>query len=263
MCASQYLVCRGWIFGEPSCGGRNATPTCTLKPIIGVPLVPEATCSTAGKVAVPGGSSARPMINGAPAHFSGMLDQQWYPDGLYSAPSDDALEFDLEQAKRLGFNAVRMHTKIATERWYEAADRLGLYVLQDAVQKFDNEGFPRSPMTVPFFMSDFTAAIDQRGSHPSIVQCACNAHNLPRAPRRQCAQTHPPLALSLARAHAGTLFNEGDCVSDFDVPSVVSTFEALDGLSSPHGLLGMGRLIDTNSGGPADALVLADVHDVQ
>jgi hypothetical protein len=65
-----------------------------------------------------------------------------------------------------------------------------------------------------------------------------------------------------AAARAGTLFNEGDCVSEFDVASVVSTFEALDGLTSPHGLLGMGRLIDTNSGGPADKLGLADVHDV-
>lgn len=107
MCASHPADCRGWIFGEPSCGGRNATPTCTLKPIVGVPLVPEAACSTAGKVAVPGGTSARPMINGVPAHFSGLLDQQWWPDGLYSAPSDDALEFDLNQAKRLGFNSVR------------------------------------------------------------------------------------------------------------------------------------------------------------
>lgn len=77
----------------------------------------------------------------------------------------------------------------------------------------------------------------------------------------------PPLTLPLARLAAarrgaGTLFNEGDCVSEFDVASVVSTFEALDGLTSPHGLLGMGRLVDTNSGGPADKLGLADVHDV-
>ena len=138
MCAAN-ANCTGWILGEPSCGGRNATPTCTLKPIVGVPLVPEAACSTAGKMAVPGGAAARPLINGAPAHFSGMLDQQWWPDGLYSAPSDEALLFELQQAKRLGFNAVRMHTKVATERWYEAADRLGVYVLQDAVQKFDRE----------------------------------------------------------------------------------------------------------------------------
>ena len=223
--------CTGWVFGEPSCGGRNATPTCLLKPIVGVPIAPGATCSTAGKMAVPGGTSARPLLNGEPVHFSGMLDQQWWPDGSLAAPTDDAFDFDLAQAKRLGFNAVRLHTKVANERFYEAADRLGLYVLQDAVQKFEREGFPSdAALTVQFFMSDFRKAVEQKGSHPSIVQYA--------------------------------LFNEGDCVSDFDVPSVVAAAEALDGLTSPHGAFGMGRLIDTNSGGPADKLGLGDVHDV-
>ncbi len=61
----------------------------------------------------------------------GVLDQGYWPDGLYTAPTDEALRFDLETAKALGYNLVRKHVKVEPARWYYWADRLGLIVWQD------------------------------------------------------------------------------------------------------------------------------------
>ena len=62
-----------------------------------------------------------------------MLDQGFFPDGLNTAPSDDALAFDLKAQKDLGFNSVRKHIKVEPARWYYHADQLGLLVWQDFV----------------------------------------------------------------------------------------------------------------------------------
>jgi hypothetical protein len=61
----------------------------------------------------------------------GVLDQGYWPDGLYTAPTDEALRFDLETAKSLGYNLIRKHVKVEPARWYYWADRLGLIVWQD------------------------------------------------------------------------------------------------------------------------------------
>ena len=61
----------------------------------------------------------------------GPLDQGYWPDGLYTAPTDDALKFDIEIAKELGFNMIRKHIKIEPQRWYYWCDKLGMLVWQD------------------------------------------------------------------------------------------------------------------------------------
>ncbi len=61
----------------------------------------------------------------------GLLDQGWWPDGLYTAPNDQALKWDLETTKAMGFNMVRKHVKIEPARWYYHCDKLGLLVWQD------------------------------------------------------------------------------------------------------------------------------------
>lgn len=61
----------------------------------------------------------------------GPLDQGWWPDGLYTAPTDEALRFDIEATKEMGFNTARKHVKIEPARWYYWADKLGLLVWQD------------------------------------------------------------------------------------------------------------------------------------
>lgn len=72
-------------------------------------------------------------LNGKPIFSLATLDQGFFPDGLYTAPSDDALKFDLVETKKLGFNAVRKHIKVEPARWYQHADELGLLVWQDFV----------------------------------------------------------------------------------------------------------------------------------
>ncbi len=73
----------------------------------------------------------RLMLNNAPYFHNGLLDQGYYSDGLYTAPSDEALAFDIKAMKDLGFNMLRKHIKVEPMRWYYHCDRLGMLVWQD------------------------------------------------------------------------------------------------------------------------------------
>jgi beta-galactosidase/beta-glucuronidase len=73
----------------------------------------------------------RILLNGRPYFNVAVLDQGYWPDGLYTAPTDEALASDIELAKRLGFNTIRKHAKVESERWYAHCDRLGMLVWQD------------------------------------------------------------------------------------------------------------------------------------
>ncbi|MEW5884426.1 MAG: sugar-binding domain-containing protein [Armatimonadota bacterium] len=74
---------------------------------------------------------ARMYLNGEPLFMYGVLDQGYWPDGLYTPPSDAAMRFDLDFLKRAGFNTVRKHVKVEPARWYYHCDQLGLLVWQD------------------------------------------------------------------------------------------------------------------------------------
>ena len=71
------------------------------------------------------------LLNGKPYFHSGVLDQGYYPDGLYTAPSDEAMIYDITLMKRMGFNMLRKHIKVEPMRWYYHCDRLGMLVWQD------------------------------------------------------------------------------------------------------------------------------------
>lgn len=73
----------------------------------------------------------RPTLNGEFVFHNGIYDQGYWPDGIYTAPTDEALRFDLQRAVDLEFNAYRKHIKVPPKRWYYWADRLGLLVWQD------------------------------------------------------------------------------------------------------------------------------------
>ena len=75
----------------------------------------------------------RICMNGEVQFQNGVLDQGYWPDGLYTAPSDEAMIFDITEMKRCGFNMVRKHIKIEPQRWYWHCDRLGIVVWQDMV----------------------------------------------------------------------------------------------------------------------------------
>ena len=78
-------------------------------------------------------SVPRVHLNGSPYFVRGVLDQGYWPDGLLTVPSDDALVYDVEAMKSAGFNTLRKHIKIESERWYYHCDRIGMLVWQDCV----------------------------------------------------------------------------------------------------------------------------------
>jgi len=86
----------------------------------------------------------RVFLNGKPCFMHGLLDQGYWPDGLYTAPSDEALVYDIELAKEMGFNTLRKHIKIEPLRWYYHCDRLGMMVWQDLL----NGGGKYNPITI-------------------------------------------------------------------------------------------------------------------
>ena len=73
----------------------------------------------------------RLTLNGKPVFQFGPLDQGWWPDGLYTAPTDEALAYDVQKTKDLGFNMIRKHVKVEPARWYYHCDRIGMIVWQD------------------------------------------------------------------------------------------------------------------------------------
>lgn len=85
-----------------------------------------------------------PLLNNQPIFFNGLLDQGYWSDGLYTAPSDEALVWDIQAMKNLGFNMLRKHIKVEPLRWYYNCDRLGMLVWQD----FVSGGAPYHPLVI-------------------------------------------------------------------------------------------------------------------
>ncbi|MEU3460771.1 LamG-like jellyroll fold domain-containing protein [Streptomyces sp. NPDC006733] len=104
------------------------------------------------------------VLNGKPIFSLAMLDQGFWPDGLYTQPSDAALAFDLKAQKNLGFNAVRKHIKVESPRWYYHADQLGLLVWQDFVSgDFNNAAGQKA------FLDEGRAEMQQLHNSPSVI----------------------------------------------------------------------------------------------
>ena len=97
---------------------------------------------------------SRLMLNNKPYFHNGLLDQGYWSDGLYTAPSDEALIYDIETMKKMGFNMLRKHIKIEPLRWYYHCDRLGMLVWQDMIS---GGGIYKAPtiMIVPAFNMAF------------------------------------------------------------------------------------------------------------
>ncbi|MBZ9750106.1 AbfB domain-containing protein [Deinococcus sp. HMF7604] len=109
----------------------------------------------------------RPVLNGKFVFQLGTLDQGYWPDGIYTAPTDDALKSDLQKHKDLGFNMVRKHIKVEPQRWYYWADRLGLLVWQDMPSM--RIGVNPSSSDRAEFERELRIMVDQHRSSPSIV----------------------------------------------------------------------------------------------
>ena len=104
----------------------------------------------------------------------GLLDQGYWPDGLYTAPSDSALRYDVELMKKLGFNVARKHGKVEPDRWYYWCDKMGLLVWQDMTPKFPAAGYGKnelytSPQDASQFELELQNMVNGLRNHPSIV----------------------------------------------------------------------------------------------
>jgi len=95
----------------------------------------------------------------------GPLDQGYWPDGIYTAPSDEALRWDVEMIKEWGFNMIRKHIKIEPQRWYYHCDRIGLLVWQDMPGTFGQRNEDEKIQ----FESELQRMIKGYWNHPSIV----------------------------------------------------------------------------------------------
>jgi len=116
------------------------------------------------------------LLNNQPVFQAGPLDQGYWPDGLFSAPTDEALRWDISEMKRLGFNMVRKHLKVEPERWFYWCDKLGLLVWQDMPNggggrggNREGEGVMAEPAVAQQFESELREMIEQFRNHPSIV----------------------------------------------------------------------------------------------
>jgi hypothetical protein len=115
----------------------------------------------------------RLMLNNKFLFQVGPLDQGFWPDGIYTAPTDEALRWDIEQMKQLGFNMARKHVKIEPDRWYYWCDKLGLMVWQDMPSSHEiGESQPVSDRVAGWrkqFEHELDRMIEGRRNHPSIV----------------------------------------------------------------------------------------------
>jgi len=107
----------------------------------------------------------RIMLNNKPYFNLATLDQGFWPDGLYTAPTDEALAFDIRAIKAMGFNTIRKHIKVEPARWYYWADKLGMLVWQDFVNP--NQGLPEGAK--PAFEHGAAETMKQLHNYPSVV----------------------------------------------------------------------------------------------
>ncbi|MGV3614680.1 MAG: glycoside hydrolase family 2 TIM barrel-domain containing protein [Fimbriimonas sp.] len=116
----------------------------------------------------------RLLLNGKPLFMVGPLDQGFWPDGLFTPPTDAAMKYDVDVTKRLGFNTIRKHVKVEPATWYAHCDRQGILVWQDMPSGDRSIGsedpdITRTPESAAIFEKELKAMVDGLHNHPSIV----------------------------------------------------------------------------------------------
>lgn len=124
----------------------------------------------------------RIMLNNKFLFQYGPLDQGWWPDGLYTAPTDEALKFDIIKTKEMGFNMIRKHIKVEPARWYNYCDQLGMLVWQDMPSGDLGNGWEqrpgvldrasnknRTPESEGYYKKEWNAIMDALYNFQSIV----------------------------------------------------------------------------------------------
>ena len=112
------------------------------------------------------------FLNGEPVFLMGTLDQGWWPDGLLTPPSEEAMAFDIRTLKALGFNMMRKHIKVESARYYHLCDKMGLMVVQDLPSANGDERSPFKARTVAGYglqRRELKEMTDALQTFPSIV----------------------------------------------------------------------------------------------
>jgi hypothetical protein len=107
---------------------------------------------------------SRIMLNDEFVFLAGVLDQGFWPDGIYTAPCDEALRADIEVIKKMGFNMLRKHVKVEPDRWYYWCDRLGMLVWQDMPSGNNNTDESKRQ-----FETELFRMVDGLKNHPSVM----------------------------------------------------------------------------------------------
>ena len=121
----------------------------------------------------------RLQLNNKDLFQFGPLDQGWWPDGLYTAPTDEALRYDIKKTKDFGFNMIRKHIKVEPARWYTYCDQMGIIVWQDMPsgdknpewqnrKYFEGTELTRSPESEANYRKEWKEIIDCLYSYPCI-----------------------------------------------------------------------------------------------
>lgn len=113
------------------------------------------------------GVATRIVLNGEFVFQYGLLDQGFWPDGIYTAPTDAALRSDIETAKALGYNLLRKHVKVEPQRWYYWADKLGMLVWQDMPNMPEYKELDEDAQAN--FYNELQALVEQHINSPSII----------------------------------------------------------------------------------------------
>ena len=120
------------------------------------------------------------QLNNKDLFHLGLLDQGYWPDGLYTAPTDDALLYDIQKTKDWGFNMIRKHMKVEPARWYYHCDRLGVLVWQDmpalgrsdepwVTREWSTKSGSHTTAVESAYKSQWKEIIEEHQNNPSIV----------------------------------------------------------------------------------------------
>jgi hypothetical protein len=164
----------------------------------------------------------RTVLNGKPVFMMATLDQGFWPDGLYTAPSDEALAYDLKMHKEMGFNAVRKHIKVEPDRWFYWADKLGLMVWQDmpAMTAGTNPGTAARAE----YEREMKQMIDEHISSPSVVMWVTfnegwGQYDMARIADQAKAWDPTRLVNSMSGINLGADGGTGDILDEHGYPS--------------------------------------------
>ncbi|QCX81469.1 Beta-glucuronidase [Streptomyces sp. YIM 121038] len=164
----------------------------------------------------------RTVLNGTPVYLMATLDQGFWPDGLHTAPTDEALAYDLRTHKRLGYNSVRKHIKVEPDRWFYWADRLGLLVWQDMPAMTAGtvpDGAARAQ-----YERELKEMIDEHASSPSVVMWVpfnegWGQYDVARVARQVKRWDPTRLVNNMSGVNLGTDGGVGDILDEHGYPS--------------------------------------------